>query len=465
MEDPLFFTDATEMAAKVRGGELSPVDLVGAHLDRIALINPKINAIATLVEDALDQARDAEAAAGKSEFRGPLHGVPVTVKDVFDTAGLRSTRGSLLFSDLAPDADATAVARLKSAGAILIGKTNTPEFALRAETSNRLFGCTLHPYDADRTCGGSSGGEAAAIAAGLSPLGIGTDLGGSNRLPSHYCGIVGLKATHGRIPLTGSWPALMGRHMHVGPLCRTVRDAALALEVLSGPDQMDPWATTAPWTRPDLLGGNIAGLRVGFFEVGPFAPVDPQIRSAVVRAATVLAECGAVIEEVDFDWGDCLAIDVCMAMVVGEGEHYLRAFVAGRENELTEQIAGLLALPPPALEDFLTSMDKRDQLAADVTRYFEDHDILLCPTSPTLAHGHDAETLEIDGREAGVGHAANITATFGMTGSPAISVPFATSSEGLPIGVQVVADHFQEPLMFEVAAALEEAGEQTHPAL
>ena len=352
MTDEIYFHDATHLATLIRTKQLSPVEAVQSHLDRIEAINPKINAIATLADNALEQARQAEAAAVKGEIHGPLHGVPVTAKDVFDTAGVRTTRGSLIFSDLVPETDATPVARLKSAGAILIGKTNTPEFALRAETTNRVFDRTLHPYDGDRTCGGSSGGEAAAIAAGLSPLGIGTDLGGSNRLPSHYCGVVGLKATHGRIPLTGSWPELMCRHMHVGPLCRTVRDAALALEVMSGPDNDDPFATPAPWSRPEPCSSDISGLRVGFFQVGPFAPVDPQIQEAVERAAAALEERGARVEPVDFDWQDRLAIDVCMDMVVGEGEHYLRPFIAGREDELSESIAGLLSLPLPPLEDF-----------------------------------------------------------------------------------------------------------------
>ena len=465
MSEQIYFRDATEMAAMIRRMELSPVDVVRAHLDRIDAVNGKINAIVTLADEALDQAREAEAMASRGDFRGPLHGVPVTAKDVFDSKGLRTTRGSLIFSDLVPSADATAVARLKQAGAILIGKSNTPEFALRAETTNRVFDRTLNPYDAERTCGGSSGGEAAAIAAGLSPLGIGTDLGGSNRLPAHYCGIVGFKATHGRIPLTGSWPELMCRHMHVGPLCRTVRDAALGLEVMSGPDGEDPYATSAPWTRPEGPVGEVSGLRIGFFQEGPFAPVATEIQEAVATAAAILADMGAAVEPVDFDWQDRLAIDVCMDMVVGEGEHYLRPFIAGQEDELSESIAGLLSLPLPTVEAFLVCMDKRDQLAQDMARYFADKDVLLCPTTPNLAHQHEAATLDIDGHTAGPGHAANITATFGLTGSPAISVPFSSSANRFPIGVQVVANHFDEATLFRVATALEEAGEQTRPEL
>ena len=465
MSDEIYFRDATELAAMIRRRALSPVEVVQAHLDRLEAINPSINAVVTLADGALERARQAEAAASRGDFWGPLHGVPFTAKDCFDTQGVRTTRGSLIFADLVPAADATAVRRLKEAGGLLLGKTNLPEFALRAETTNRLFDRTSNPWDQQRTPGGSSGGEAAAIAAGLSPLGIGTDLGGSNRLPAHYCGIVGFKPTHGRIPLTGSWPELMCRHMHVGPLCRTVRDAALGLAVLSGGDGRDPFATAAPLALPEALGEEVKNLRIGFFQEGPFAPVAREIQRAVARAATVLESLGAVVEGVDFDWRDRLAIDVCMDMVVGEGGHYLRPFIAGSGSELSAAMQALLALPEPPLEAFLVCMDKRDRLARDMAGFFAQWDILLCPTAPNLAHGHEAEILHIDGQEAGPGHAANITATFGLTGSPAISVPFAMSGEGLPIGVQVVAKHFDEAALFRVATALEKAGDQGRPQL
>jgi aspartyl-tRNA(Asn)/glutamyl-tRNA(Gln) amidotransferase subunit A len=217
MSQDICYADATELAEKIRSKTLSPVEVMRAHLERIEAINAKINAVVTLADDALEQAQKAEDAIARGEIHGPLHGVPFTAKDCFDSQGLRTTRGSLIFADLVPATDSTAVRRLKEAGGILIGKTNLPEFALRAETFNKVFDRTLNPWNLERTPGGSSGGEAAAISAGLSPLGIGTDLGGSNRLPSHYCGIVGFKPTHGRIPLTGSWPELMCRHMHVGP--------------------------------------------------------------------------------------------------------------------------------------------------------------------------------------------------------------------------------------------------------
>ena len=463
MSEEIYFSDATELAESIRTKALSPVEVVRSHLDRIEAVNPKINAIVTLADDALEQARDAEEAVVRGEIRGPLHGVPFTAKDCFDSRGVKSTRGSLLFADLVPEIDATAVHRLKKAGGILLGKTNLPEFALRAETSNRVFDRTFNPWNLERTPGGSSGGEAAAICSGLSPLGIGTDLGGSNRLPSHYCGIVGFKPTHGRIPLTGSWPELMCRHMHVGPMARTVRDVALALSILSGPDGKDPYAASKCIQQQEEPGVELTGLRVGVFPQGPFTPVAQEIQETVAQAASALEASGCVVEPVEFDWQDRLAIDICMDMVVAEGIHYFQPFIEGREDELSESIRGLLGLPMPTLEDFLVSMDKRDLLAQDMVQFFNQYDLLLCPTAPNTAHGHEAEKLNIDDQEAGPGHAANITATFGLTGAPALSVPFGTSEEGLPVGVQVVARHYEEATLFRAAVALETAGVQNRP--
>ena len=460
MIEEICFSDATGLAGRIRAGELSPVEVTTAFLDRMEAVDPGIHALVTMADGALEQAREAEEAAVRGELRGPLHGVPFTAKDCFDTAGVRTTRGSLIYARLVPETDAAAVSRLKAAGGILLGKTNLPEFALRAETANRLFARTLHPMDPGRTCGGSSGGEAAAVSSGMSPLGIGTDLGGSNRLPSHYCGNVGFKPTHGRIPLTGSWPELTCRHMHVGPLCRSVRDAALALSVLSGPDGKDPYATADPFRLEEEVEGGIAGLRVGMFSEGPFAPVEKEICAAVSQAASALEGAGCVVEEVDFDWSGRMPIDVCMIMVRAELGRCLDPFIAGREKELSEPIRGLLDLPPPSLEEFLESMDNRDLLARDMADFFSRHDLLLCPTAPVTAHGHEAETLLVDGVEAGPGHAANITATFGLVGCPAMSVPFAKSGEGLPVGVQVAARHFDEATLFRAASVLESAGGQ-----
>jgi aspartyl-tRNA(Asn)/glutamyl-tRNA(Gln) amidotransferase subunit A len=261
MPEDIFYADATELAQRIRDRVLSPVEVVQAHLDRIEAVNPKLNALIAYPERVLEQAREAEAAIGRGENRGPLHGVPFTVKDCVDTQGVRTTRGSKLFEDRVPTADATVVKRLKDAGGIFIAKTNMPEFALWWETDNLVYGRTENPWKAGRTPGGSSGGEASAIASGMSPIGIGSDVGGSIREPANYCGIVGLKATHGRIPLTGHWPEALLRFMHVGPLARSVRDAALGLSLMAGPDGLDYYAMPVPIPDVSDLGAP-AGLRV-----------------------------------------------------------------------------------------------------------------------------------------------------------------------------------------------------------
>lgn len=459
MTDEVYYSGATELAERIHTKDISPVDVMRLHLDRIEAVNPSINAIVVPNDAALDQARAAEQAVMSGDPLGRLHGVPVTIKEVFDTAGIRSTRGSLLYADRVPDADATAVKRLKDAGAIVIGKTNCPEFALSAETVNDLFGRTRNPWNLDRTSGGSSGGEAAAISAGLSPLGIGTDLGGSNRLPSHYCNIVGFKPTHGLIPQTGSWPEIMSRRMHVGPIARSVRDVALALTVMSGPDGMDPYALGCGVDEMAWFGARLPPLKVGYFTDGPFAPVMDEIQDTVGRAASAFESLRCVVEEVSFDWEDRLPIAFTFDMLIVEADHYFKPFIEGREDDLSGSIAGLLDSPMPSMADYLTAMDKHEAVSRDVTKFFADYDLLLCPTSPVTAPPHDSANLDVSGHTADAGHAANITATFGMTGHPAISVPFGMSSEGLPIGVQLAAGHLNDRLLLHAAAALEAVSE------
>ena len=455
MTEELAFSDATELVERIRTKDVSPVEIVQAHLDRIDSVNPVINAIVVPNESALDQARAAEQVVMNGDSLGPLHGVPFSVKEVFDTEGIRSTRGSLLYADRVPETDATAVRRLKEAGGIVIGKTNCPEFALAAETVNDLFGRTLNPWNLDRTSGGSSGGEAAAISAGLSPLGIGTDLGGSNRLPSHYCNVAGYKPTHGLIPLTGSWPEIMSRRMHVGPIARSVRDIALSLVVMSGPDNIDPHALGRGVDESPWFGASLPPLRVGMMTEGPFEPVMDEIQAVVREAGSALESQGCIVEEVGFDWHDRLPIAFTMDMLIVEADHYFKPFVEGRGDELSGSITALLNSPMPSMADYLASMDKHESVSRDVTTFFADHDLLLLPTSPVTAPPHDSAELDVSGRTADAGHAANITATFGMTGHPAISVPFGMSPDGLPIGVQLAAGHLNDRLLLHAAATLE----------
>src|SRR6201996_5048679 len=245
MSDELIYTDATSLAERIRNREISPVEVMQAHLDRIEAVNPKINAIVAVSKSALQDAKAAEAAVLAGEDLGPLHGVPFTVKDSIDTAGVATQRGSPVFKGRVPDTDATSVARMKQAGGILLAKTNLPEFAYGIESDNALSGRSNNPWDLTLTPGGSSGGESAAIAAGMSPLGLGTDLSISVRGPAALTGIVSLKATHGRVPMTGIWPRVPRRFWHVGPMARSIRDLSLAFSQLAGPDGHDAFSTSA----------------------------------------------------------------------------------------------------------------------------------------------------------------------------------------------------------------------------
>src|SRR5947208_3004417 len=244
MSTELIYSDATKLAELIRAREVSPVEVMKAHLDRIEAVNPKLNAIVTVVEDALESAKNAEAAVQRGDELGPLHGVPFTVKDSIDTANVPTQRGTPIFRGRTPDTDATSVARLKRAGAILLAKTNLPKFSYGIESDNLLTGRTNNPWNLDLTPGGSSGGESAAIAAGMSPLGLGTDLAISVRGPAAQTGIVALKATHGRVPMTGIWPRAPRRFWHVGPMARSVRDIALAYSLLAGSDGLDGFASS-----------------------------------------------------------------------------------------------------------------------------------------------------------------------------------------------------------------------------
>ena len=459
-DSEIYYTSATKQAELIRKKIISPVELVQIYLDRIQSFNPSLNAIVTVSEKAIEQAHQAETAVMKGELLGKLHGVPFTAKDCFDTAGIKTTRGSRLFQHRIPDQDATAVKRLKQAGAILLGKTNLPEFALSDETNNNVFGQTNNPWDLLKTAGGSSGGEASAIAAGLSPLGIGTDLGGSNRLPAHYCGVVGFKPTHGRIPLTGQWPELMSRYMHVGSLNRTVRDAALTLSVLLGPDGQDPYAV--PVMGPDITAIDLPRLqlRIGWIAEGPFQPVARVIQKAVADAASALKNHGCIVEPVTLDnWKQDKPINLIMDLLIAEAPHYFEQLIKGKHDQLTAPVQQLLGTPLPSIQDYVRALAGCEQLQYDMMKHFSTFDILLLPTAPITAPIHDAISHSINGETAPPVHGASITPAFGITGSPAISVPFTQSPEGLPIGVQLVAAHFNESKLFQAAMALEKITE------
>ena len=456
MSEEIIYADAATLAGRIRDRSLSPVEVVQAHLDRIEAVNSTLNALIAFPDGVMERAREAEAAAVRGDFWGPLHGVPFTVKDCVDTQGVVTTRGSRLFAEHVPEADATVVRRLKEAGGIFIAKSNMPEFALWWETDNLVYGRTENPWMIGRTPGGSSGGEAAAVASGMSPLGIGSDVGGSIREPANYCGIVGLKATHGRIPLTGHWPETLLRFMHVGPIVRSVGDAALALSLMAGPDGLDHYALPVPVPEPGGI-ASPSGLRVAWCPEGPFAPVDRQVQDTVASAAAALGELGCTVRPVGLDgWESLPGQQISARIFAAEGNVYLQPIIEGREDMLALSMQRRLNIPGPSYEEYLESMEQVEQLRASLVKLFNEFDVLLLPTGPAAAHPHDTRRHEIGGETAPARHALTCTVPFDLTGSPALSVPFGASAEGLPIGVQIVGRHFEESTVLRVGAALEE---------
>ena len=442
--------DATDLAARIRRREVSPVEALAEHRERL---DPALNAVVTESPRAEEDARAAERAVLRGDELGPLHGVPFTVKDTFDTAGLRTTRGSRLFADRIPERDATVVARARAAGGILLGKTNTPEFALWWETANLVFGRTSNPHDPRRTSGGSSGGEAVAVATGMSSLGIGSDLGGSIRLPAHYCGVVGFKPTHGRVPLTGHFPETILRFMHAGPLARSVRDAALALAVLEGPDGEDWYA--GPLPSPPR---NEAPLRVGWTAEPAFGRVEPEIAAAVTRAADALAAAGYTVEQAELEgFAEVDTNALTLQLYGAESGAYFEKLVAGRRDELHPVLRRRLELQAPTLDEYVAAEVAVEQLRRHLASFFRRNDILLCPTAPIIAPAHDSEEIRIAGLAYPPRAAMRTTIPFDLTGSPALTVPFARSGDGLPIGVQLVGRRFEDDTVLRVGAALEGA--------
>ncbi|MDT5154517.1 MAG: hypothetical protein QOI01_6250 [Mycobacterium sp.] len=457
---PLHYRDATTLAALIATKQVSSRDVVQAHLDRIAAVNPKINAIVTLrADDALRDAAAADEAVASGVELGPLHGVPFTIKDALDTEGIPTQRGTRLFAGFVPEADATAVARFKAAGGIPIAKTNLPEFSAWTETDNLVTGRTNNPWNLDRTPGGSSGGESAAIAAGMSPMGIGSDVAISVRGPAAFTGIAALKATHGRIPYTGHFPTVTSGWWHVGPMARTVRDVALGYSVLSGPDGIDGYAVHA---KDIDAGGTRAArqsIRVGWVSDDAFGPVDPEITAAVVAAAAQLSDLGCEVEQVGvpfLEQADGLA--TLMTFVYAELTPYVKALAAGREGELFSTGADIVAMEDPTFADVLAARAKLEALRSAFAGYFANYDVLLCPVNPVTATPHGALELVVDGVTASWTHVMAATSPFNLTGLPALSVPYGYSSEELPIGIQLVSKWFDESTILRLGALLERNG-------
>ncbi|HMH01741.1 MAG TPA: amidase [Terriglobales bacterium] len=455
--DAICYKDATELASLIRTKQLSSREIVQAHLNRIEAINPKVNAIVTLLaEDALKGADAADKAVKNGVELGPLHGVPFTIKDAIDTAGVLTQRGSKIFAGNIPEKDATVVTRFKAAGAIPLAKTNLPEFSAWQETDNLVTGLSRNPWNLDRTPGGSSGGESAAIAAGLSPIGIGSDLAISVRGPAALTGIVGLKATHGRIPYTGHWPEVLNRYFHIGPLARSVRDVTTALSIMQGPDGVDGLAIHAK--TAELTDGAIAGkpLRVGWLVEPGFGPVDREVAAAVAAAADLLKDAGCEVEPVRIPLLEQNNyFDPAILLYGAELGRYVRRFVGDREAELHYIGKIYVTSPDPSLGEYIDAEIKVDKLKGAFAAYFQQYDALLCPVIPFTAPPPGLEEYVVNGEKVPSTHMMRATVPFNLTGLPALSVPFRFSSEQLPINVQLVSRWLDDETILRLGLLIE----------
>jgi aspartyl-tRNA(Asn)/glutamyl-tRNA(Gln) amidotransferase subunit A len=458
---PIHYLDATDLAALIRSKRLSSREVVQAHLDRISAVNPKINAIVTLLaEAALKGADAADKAIANGAELGPLHGVPFTIKDAIDTAGVLTQRASKIFAGNIPAKDATVVTRFKAAGAIPLAKTNLPEFSAWQETDNLVTGLSRNPWNLDRTPGGSSGGESAAIAAGLSPIGIGSDLAISVRGPAALTGIVGLKATHGRIPYTGHWPEVLNRYFHIGPLARSVRDIATAFSIMQGPDGVDGLAIHAKTAEP--ADGPIAGkpVRIGWLVEPGFGPVDREVAAAVAAAAELLRGLGCEVDPVRIPLlEENNYFDPAILLYGAELGRYVRRAVGDRESELHFIGKIYVTSPDPSLDEYVGAEVKVDQLKGAFAGYFQQYDVLLCPVIPFTAPPPGLEEYVVNGEKVPSTHMMRATVPFNLTGLPALSVPFRFSSEQLPINVQLVSKWFDEATILRLGLLIESANE------
>lgn len=460
-----------EMTSAIWRYEISPTELLDAHIKRIERLNPKLNAFAHIAfEEAKRQAQNAEAMARAGTKLGSLHGVPLTIKSSIDVAGWPCSCGSRLRENYVARNDAPLVSRLRNAGAILIGNTNAPEFLMAYETDNRMTGRTNSPWDLERTPGGSSGGEAAAIAARCSAGGVGSDGGGSIRVPAHYSGICGLKPTPGRIPATGHFPVSAGPFAYlgvVGPMARNIEDLKVLFEVMAGPDCGDPMA--APVPLGPLPTDAVQKLRVGFFEEDGHTPVTSETRGAVRKAAAALEASGHSVEP--FLPDELEAVRRIWWNLFGRaGQIALRPLYEGREEELSpilKQFIGYVGSEPPlSIEEFMKTLLDRDAIRIRVLRQMEKFPIVLCPVCAVPAFRHGEREWVIEGRPVGYLDAMSYCQWFNALGFPAAVVPAGRSPEGLPIGVQVVGCPFEEELVLAVAQQIEtECGETGEPPL
>jgi amidase len=452
---------ATALLRLVASGQASAADLVSAHLARLASIDPSLRAMVDVDGDrALAAARRQDDRAARGEPRGPLGGLPVTVKSAIAVEGLRCEAGSPAFAGIRADRDATVVARLRRAGAIVLGTTNVSEMLMSYGSDNPLHGRTVNPWDRARTAGGSSSGEAAAIAAGASAAGLGSDGGGSVRVPAHFCGICALKPTPGRIPATGHQPACLGPFSLVGaigPMARTIDDLRLIDRVVAGWDGGDPMSAPVDANDEAMDAASLTGLRVACVDGGDDIPVTFDTRAALQRAAQALEEAGLIVEARQpaalrlagplWDVFFAEAALIVLTPMIGEAARALPILAA--------HLARTGARSPLTAEQLTTAWIERDLRRAELLAEMEEWPILIGPVAAIPAFGHDERAWTIDGRRLDVIDAMRFSQWFNVLGNPAATVPVMRGTEGLPIGVQVVGRPFADRQVLAVAAEIE----------
>ena len=459
--DDITKLDATALATAIRNREISPVDVVDATAALIERLNPSLLAFCTpTVETAHAHARDLERRLAAGEPFGPLAGVPVSIKDLIFTAGVRTTGGSTVYADFVPDEDDVCVERLRSADALMLGKTNVSELGFSLTGDNPVFGTTRNPWDTSRTSGGSSAGAAVAVATGMTPIGIGGDGGGSIRVPASFCGLFGFKPSMGRVPLypgcrDQKLPGLSGWESleHIGPLTRTVADAALAMSVIAGPDPRD--RHSLPDSQEDwqsCLTADVKGKHIAYCRSWGGADVDPAIADIVVKAAASFeTDLGCTVEEIDCDWSKL--VPQFRALIVLDADlTAMRALVAQHGDRLSPPIVRLMGIDWTA-EMFTNALTARKAVVNDMARLMSRYDYLLTPTSHVLPPAADKP----EGADDIDRPLPTMTCIANMTGQPAASVPAGWTRDGLPVGLQIMGRHLADTDVLGLAAAFERA--------
>ncbi|NJL66183.1 MAG: amidase [Microcoleus sp. SM1_3_4] len=488
----LTFATASQLARMIRDREISAIEVLDAYLAKISKHNSKLNAICTLDEEnARDRAKLADEALAKGENWGALHGVPITIKDIFETAGLRTTAGYIPLKDYVPQQDATAVARLRAAGAVIIGKTNMAELAADYQSTNSLFPRVNNPWDLNYTPGGSSGGSAAAVAAGLSPLDLGNDFGGSVRQPAHFCGIYGLKPTDRRISTAGQIPEVPGmpicirQMMTVGCFARSIADIQLCFSLIAGADSRRPDVPPVPLDKPS--GKSLQNLKIAWIDEWPEIPVASEIQDAMQSIARKLSETGVRVDRwlpKNFDISQILNLYARMAAylnsyaqpkdkynvrrsleLIFRSVHSRRQRIRKNSGEFWQSL--LPEIFNPKLKGYFETLTERDLFVSYMDEALEAWDVWLTPVAatPAFTHRPSWNAVEIDGKSYPYGLANGAyTIPFNLSGHPAVIIPIGQTQNGLPIGLQIVGKRWCEMELFAIAADIDKVvGNLQHP--